>query len=77
MKAVNYRTDPIWYRLDIGPTADAGITRTKDFTDAFAGDQVRTFFAAIQELNKKIEMQDRVIAKLQKKISELESRINK
>ena len=46
MKAVNYRTDPIWYRLGIGATADAGITRTKDFTNAFAGDPVTPVFTA-------------------------------
>jgi hypothetical protein len=46
MKAINYRTDPVWLRLGIGPTADAEITRLVDFTDAFAGDPVTPIFTA-------------------------------
>jgi hypothetical protein len=46
MKGINYRTDPIWQRLGIGPTADAAATRTVDFTDAFAGDPVTPLFTA-------------------------------
>jgi len=45
-KGINYRSDPIWYRLGIGPTADAGITRVEDFTSAFAGDPVTPIFTA-------------------------------
>jgi hypothetical protein len=36
MKAINYRTDPIWLRLRIGPTADPDETIGMDFTNAFA-----------------------------------------
>ena len=46
MKAVNYRTDPIWLRLGIGPTADPQVTRTFDFTNAFAGEPVTPIFRA-------------------------------
>jgi hypothetical protein len=46
MKAINYRTDAIWRRLGIGPTANAAITRAVDFTDAFAGDPVTPIFTA-------------------------------
>ena len=34
-KGLNYRTDPIWLRLGVGPTADPGVTRSVDYTDAF------------------------------------------
>jgi hypothetical protein len=49
MKAVNYRTDPVWFRLGIGPTADPGVTRTVDFTDAFSssiGEPMTPIFTA-------------------------------
>jgi len=46
MKAINYRTDPVWLRLGIGPTADEQITRLVDFTDAFAGDPETPIFTA-------------------------------
>ena len=46
MKAVNYRTDPIWHRLGIGPTADPQVTRAFDFTDAFAGEPQTPVFTA-------------------------------
>jgi len=46
MKGLNYRTDPIWFRLPIGPTADPQVTRLVDFTDAFAGDPVTPIFTA-------------------------------
>jgi len=36
MKGLNYRTDPIWHRLGVGPTAAANRTRTVDYTDAFS-----------------------------------------
>ncbi|MFZ7125108.1 MAG: hypothetical protein ACOWWM_03015 [Desulfobacterales bacterium] len=36
MKGINYRSDPIWYRLGLAPTADAQETRAWDFTDAFS-----------------------------------------
>jgi hypothetical protein len=42
MKGLNYRTDPIWHRIADNaagdPTADAAVTRTWDYTDAFAGE---------------------------------------
>jgi hypothetical protein len=46
MKAINYRTDPIWLRLGIGPTADPQTTRTVDFTGAFAGNPETPIFEA-------------------------------
>ena len=46
MKGINYRTEPIWQKLGIGPTADAAITRKVDFTDAFAGDPATPIFTA-------------------------------
>jgi hypothetical protein len=47
MKAINYRTEPIWDRLGIGPTADAAVTRAVDFTNAFASpDPVTPLFTA-------------------------------
>jgi hypothetical protein len=57
MKAINYRTDPIWQRLGIGPTADEEVTRTKDFTNAFAGTPVTPIFKA----NKGDEVRFRVL----------------
>lgn len=44
MKGINYRTDPIWNRLNIGPTTVN--TRAVDYTDAFAGDSVTPIFTA-------------------------------
>jgi hypothetical protein len=45
-KGINYRTDPVWLRLGIGPTAVAQITRLVDFTDAFVGDPETPIFVA-------------------------------
>jgi len=36
-KGLNYRTDPVWLRLGVGPTANAAVTRQVDYTNAFAG----------------------------------------
>jgi hypothetical protein len=53
MKGLNYRTDPLWLRLGIGPTAASGVTRQVDFTDAFANlgglDPVTPVFTAAPE----------------------------
>ncbi|MEE8522821.1 MAG: copper oxidase [Thermoanaerobaculia bacterium] len=32
-KAINYRTEPPWYRMGFAPDADSGVTRNIDFTD--------------------------------------------
>jgi hypothetical protein len=45
-KGLNYRTDPIWHRLGVGPTADAAVTRAVDYTDAFAGDPQTPIYTA-------------------------------
>jgi len=45
-KGLNYRSDPIWFRLPIGPTADPAITRLVDFTDAFVGTPVTPVYTA-------------------------------
>jgi hypothetical protein len=45
MKGLNYRTDPIWLRLGIGPTTVG--TASVDFSNAFAGaDPVTPIFTA-------------------------------
>jgi hypothetical protein len=40
MKALNYRSEPLWYRLGIDPTAQEGVVSTFDFTNALANSQV-------------------------------------
>lgn len=47
MKGINYRTEPIWLRLNVGPTTVN--TRTVDYTDAFSstlGEPVTPIFTA-------------------------------
>jgi FtsP/CotA-like multicopper oxidase with cupredoxin domain len=46
MKGINYRTDPIWHRLGVGATADAGVTRAEDYTAAFEGDPKTPIYTA-------------------------------
>jgi hypothetical protein len=40
MKAVNYRTEPLWHRLGIDPAAPENVIATHDFTNALANSQV-------------------------------------
>ena len=39
-KAVNYRTEPMWKRLEFEPDTPLNITRTFDFSMAFSNDQI-------------------------------------
>ena len=47
-KGLNYRSEPLWFRLGINPTAVEGApdTRLADFTEAFAGEPVTPIFTA-------------------------------
>jgi hypothetical protein len=40
MKGLNYRTEPLWFRLGIDPAAAEGVAQTFDFTNALANSQV-------------------------------------
>jgi hypothetical protein len=46
MKGINYRTEPIWARVGGNATADPQITRTWDYTNAFAGDPETPIYTA-------------------------------
>jgi hypothetical protein len=43
-KGINYRTDPIWWRVGGTATAVPAVTRTWDYTDAFSGDPVTPIY---------------------------------
>ena len=40
MKGLNYRTEPLWFRLGIDPAAQEAVIKTFDFTNALANGQV-------------------------------------
>jgi hypothetical protein len=41
-KGLNYRTEPMWFRLGFAPDAELGYTRNVDFRDVLKGDSAQT-----------------------------------